>query len=145
MQIGNCGCTTAGRARQVQRQRQPPQHAVSLPRRNSTARRGRTRCSRPLLFDSRRAYRVICIFFLLIFCKSQTNKRAKRSFREEMARRIQADPSQTAVKDSSLHLTYNESRFEVDAKGNNGHPGACRAPFDRIVSAFRFHRSSVDC
>uniref|UniRef100_A0A914WIX3 Uncharacterized protein n=1 Tax=Plectus sambesii TaxID=2011161 RepID=A0A914WIX3_9BILA len=51
---------------------------------------------------------------------------------EDMARRIQADPAQIAVKDTSLHLTYNESRFEVDAKTSGGQLGACRAPFDRI-------------
>ncbi|KAI6240957.1 protein of unknown function domain containing protein, protein [Aphelenchoides fujianensis] len=66
---------------------------------------------------------------------------------EEMARRIQQDSCQSAVKDQSFHLIYNEANFRLDPPAVGGGTSMYRAAFDKIrlvESATGQKRSAVE-
>jgi hypothetical protein len=79
--------------------------------------------------------------------RQQCSKVKVEIINEEMARKIQQDPCQSATIEQSFHLIYNEAKFQTDAPATLHLPPICRASFDRIrlvENAVATKRSATD-
>jgi hypothetical protein len=64
--------------------------------------------------------------------RQQCSKVRVEIINEEMARKIQQDPCQSAAIEQSFHLIYNEAKFQVDPPTGLQSAPVCKASFDRI-------------